>query len=312
MNNVEYLILSSTIDYSTDLICYELNNLKKKYLRINRDNFNEYKIVYSLDNESMMIDFDNEQYFLSNNQLKGIYYRAPVFLRSHKHYGVDEQLSRSQWSAFLRNLIVFNNANWVNHPVDTYRAENKIFQLKTAKESGLLIPESYVGNNLPDNIDIKKNYIVKSLDTALFYDGEQELFTYSSVLSGKQLTESNIQNAPIIIQECLEKKIDLRVTYVDGWLFPVSITKQGVGIEGDWRKNKKDELIYNKIDLPNDISEKTQKLMKKLNLRFGGLDFALVDGRYYFIEVNPTGEWAWIVGATGMPIDKKIAETLIL
>lgn len=310
MNNIEYLILSSTLDYSTDLICYELSNLGKNYLRLNRDCFNEYEIIYSLEDETMQIVISDEIYILSNKELKGIYYRAPVFLRSHKHYNLDEQLSRSQWSAFLRNLIVFNNAKWINHPVQTYQAENKLFQLKIAREVGLLTPKTYVGNTLPENIIDKKNYIVKSLDTALFYDGEQELFTYSSVLNGNELKKSNIQNAPIIIQDCIENKIDLRVTYIEGEMFAASITKNGYGIDGDWRKNKKEELSYQKINLPKEVVNNITKLMQRLNLTFGGIDFALVDEKYYFIEVNPTGEWAWLKTAVNFSIDKEIVKAL--
>ena len=39
MNEVNYLVISSTIDYSSDLICAELEKRKLNYLRINRDLF---------------------------------------------------------------------------------------------------------------------------------------------------------------------------------------------------------------------------------------------------------------------------------
>lgn len=41
---VEYFIISHSIDYSTDLICYELKQRNVKYLRINRDKFSDLKI----------------------------------------------------------------------------------------------------------------------------------------------------------------------------------------------------------------------------------------------------------------------------
>lgn len=51
-------------------------------------------------------------------------------------------------------------------------------------------------------------------------------------------------------------------------------------------------------------------LLKSLGLRFGGIDLAVSDGEYYFLEVNPTGEWAWLVDATALPIDEAIAGAL--
>lgn len=311
MNEVEYLIISSTHDYSTDLVCCELNHRKKKYLRINRDRFQEYDIIYSLENNTIEIKMDGKQYLLKNDNILGIYFRAPVFLRSHKKYLLNEQLIRSQWSAFIRNLVVFDKAKWINNPVDTYKAENKMYQLKCANDIGLMTPKTYVGNIIPDNIVEENNYIVKSLDTALFYNENQELFTYSSIISGKELKLANIKDAPIILQECLENKLDLRVTVIGDKLFPVSITCSGSGIVGDWRKNKKDTLTYNCFDLPDEIRTKILMLMKKLNLSFGGVDLILKEDKYYFIEVNPTGEWGWLESANFMPISSEIVNALI-
>ncbi len=40
------------------------------------------------------------------------------------------------------------------------------------------------------------------------------------------------------------------------------------------------------------------------------MDLILHNGIYYFIEVNPTGEWAWLVNKTGLRIDKAICDYL--
>ena len=310
MNDIEYLIISSSIDYSTDLVCFDLHERKKRYLRLNRDKFGEYEIIFSLQNREMTIKLDNRLYTVRNDTLKGIFFRAPVFLRSHKKYNVNEQLYRSQWSSFIRNLIVFDKAKWINHPVNTYRAENKLYQLQCAQNAGLPTPETFVGNMLPESITSTSKYIVKSLDTALFYDGLQEYFTYSSVVGGNELAESNIKDAPIILQEFLEDKRDIRVTVIGNKIFPVGITKNGENIYGDWRKNAKEDLQYMPETLPKGISNSIIKLMNILGLSFGGVDLAFSGGRYYFIEVNPTGEWGWLSQYSSIPLEKAIVNEL--
>lgn len=312
MNDVNYLVVSSTIDYSSDLICYELERRGKSYLRINRDHFAEYNILHTLETDCLNIKMNDSAYKITPENLKAVYFRAPVFLRTGKTYSLQEQLYRSQWSAFIRNLITFDKAKWVNHPVATYRSENKLYQLKCAKRFELAVPTTYVGNSLPDNIKSECTYIVKSLDTALFYDGEQEMFTYSTMVTGQELLNSEIKSAPVIIQECLHNKTDLRVTVIGDKIFPVSITKSGRKIEGDWRQNAKEELSYDRINLPSKMHNQILDLMRFLGLEFGGIDFALVDGKYYFIEVNPTGEWGWLVSASHLPIDKAIVNSLIM
>lgn len=44
MNEINYLVLSNTIDYSSDLICAEFEKRELNYLRINRDLFQEYEL----------------------------------------------------------------------------------------------------------------------------------------------------------------------------------------------------------------------------------------------------------------------------
>lgn len=313
MNKIDYLIVSSTIDFSTDMVCYRLLEDNEKFYRLNRDEFLKHKIVVDLQNEVMIISIDGEEYEAQFEHLKGIFFRAPVFLRtqSKKELSVQEQLERNQWSSFLRNLIVFKNANWINNPVSTYRAENKIFQLCIAKEYGLAVPVTYISNCTDFNLESDKKYIVKSLDTALFYDMEnnKEMFTYSNVVSGSELNEYDLTSAPIFIQEFLNPKIDCRVTYVQGKLFPVKILQNGKGMYGDWRI-RKEELEYIPFQLPKYVENAIHKLMKKLELNFGGIDLAIVSGKYYFIEVNPTGEWGWLEVKTGTNISKTIKRAL--
>lgn len=312
MHDVNYLVVSSTIDYSSDLICYELERRGKNYLRINRDHFAEYEILHSLDADCLNIKMDDSTYKITSDTLRSVYFRAPVFLRTGKTYSLQEQLYRSQWSAFIRNLITFDKAKWVNHPVATYQAENKLYQLKCAKRFGLAVPTTYTGNSLPADITRECTYIVKSLDTALFYDNGQEMFTYSTMVTGQELLNAEIKSAPVVIQECLHNKTDLRITVIGDELFAVSITKNGRKIEGDWRQSDKDDLTYDRIDLPPKIHQQILDLMRFLGLEFGGIDFALVDGTYYFIEVNPTGEWGWLASASYLPIDKAIVNSLVM
>lgn len=50
----------------------------------------------------------------------------------------------------------------------------------------------------------------------------------------------------------------------------------------------------------------------RLGLRFGALDFLVTpSGEWYFLEVNPNGQWAWIEQETGLPISSAIADALI-
>lgn len=310
MSEVEHLILSSTLDFSTDYVCYEMNKRGLSYLRLNRDRFLSYLIRYRVESGSLEIKIGDNNYIIEPKTLKSVFFRAPVYIRTNKTYSLEKQLYRSQWSSFIRNLTVFSKAKWLNHPMYTYQAENKMYQLDIAQKFGLKIPDTMISNDSQGLCD-DCLYVVKALDTPLFYENNQELFTYSTVSTGKDIKQSSLKEAPVIIQNCLQPKIDLRVTVVGNHLFPVSITKNNQGISGDWRKTRKEDLQYKPVEIPVEISEKLLDIMSYLNLSFGGIDLAFSKGEYYFIEVNPTGEWGWLVRTVGLDIPKAIVDWMV-
>lgn len=317
MSDVKHLIISSSIDFATDYICIELQKRKEQYLRINRDQFNQYKVCFNSFDKELTIENGASHYFINDGTLKSVYFRAPVFIRSNKDYTVEQQVYRSQWSAFIRNISVFDHAKWINSPEKTFQAENKMLQLGIAKKIGMDVPKTVVSNYFSDSLANDFGschlYAVKALDTALFYDNntEEEYFTYTQILTKEELLKESLQEAPVFIQECISNKTDIRVTIIGEKLFASKITKDGKGIDGDWRHNPKETLQYSKCQLPRGLEIKIIKIMRALGLNFGGMDLAYSNGKYYFIEVNPTGEWAWLMKPTGYPISKEIVNFMV-
>lgn len=313
MSKIEILVISDTMDFTTDYICLELQRRNANYLRVNRNKFKDYKVVVDIGSLILYITINDKEYIINNSNLKSIYYRAPIYLHDtyKPNLSVEKQLYRSQWAAFLRNLVLFDNAEWLNNPIDTFRAENKMLQLKYAERIGMKYPHTLLLNSI-ENIGLnrEKDYIIKSLDTVLLRQGNKEAFVYSSVITGKELMKSEFAVAPVIIQEYLYPKVDLRVTVIGEKVFAVKIVKKGIGIAGDWRKEK-DNVDFIEFDLPIDINKKCIKIVNNLGLAFGGVDLILHNGIYYFIEVNPTGEWAWLVNRAGLKIDKAICDYLL-
>lgn len=306
----EVLIISNLHDYSTDHVIYQLQKHDINYLRLNRDQFNEYKlsinpITNQIFGKTMKFDFE-----ISEENLKSIYFRAPIYLRSHqrKNLTLEENISRDQWSSFLRSLMIFENVIWINHPKSTFLSENKPYQLKVANKIGFEIPNTIITNEIPEKIS--DLIAVKTLEPVIFDVGDKESFVYTNIRKFEELYDYDLSTAPIIIQEAIIPKIDVRVTVIGNNVYSVTIKKNNFGVDGDWRTIKND-LTYELIQLPNSIKEKCVKLIKKLNLYFGCIDLVLKDNRYYFIEINPTGEWDWLMYNLDLDIDVKIADYLI-
>lgn len=197
----------------------------------------------------------------------------------------------------------------MNNPVATYRAENKFLQLRIAQKVGFLCPITYACNINTAPSAMGKEVVVKSIDTALMHSDKNEYFAYTNVIKSKELGKYENSIAPFFIQSYIHPKIDIRVSVVSNQVYPIAITKNKKGIDGDWR-TQKDALEYEKIKLPDIVRKQCVDLVKALSLEFGGIDLALCNGKYYFIEINPTGEWAWLVDKAGIEVHSSIGDFL--
>jgi glutathione synthase/RimK-type ligase-like ATP-grasp enzyme len=247
------------------------------------------------------------EYYIDQHTLKSVYYRAPTFLRDIFQENVDEeeQLFRTQWTAFVRSLIVFEDVKWVNNPVDTYKAEMKPLQLYYANKVGLKLPHTVASNFTRTNVD--KRIAIKSIDTAIINKGDEEAFIYTSIIEMGEM-EAGHHRSPFFIQEALIPKTDIRVTIIDDDVIAIKIFSLE-GINVDWRKYK-GQIQYELFVLPEEIKEKCLALVKLLNLRFGAIDLLIFDNDFYFIEINPTGEWSWLQKNTGFHFDELISKSL--
>jgi glutathione synthase/RimK-type ligase-like ATP-grasp enzyme len=292
---VDILILSSIFDFSVDLVTQNLEKRELRYLRLNKENLSEYRITVIPDEILMKIECA-EGTFIVDDNVHSVWFRQPIFLRNTpgETLTVKEQLVRSQWMAFLRSLSIFKNAAWMNWPESTYLAETKAFQLMQAHKLGFRIPKTKIGNNVKEFIGFNQDVIIKSLDTVLLREGDDCLFTYSTIESPNNFRDEEVYEAPLTVQEYISHKTDIRVTVVGNKLFAVKITSEGAGIKEDWRVLNKDKLEYTDIDLPDEINNLCFQLVKKLGLNFGAIDLIESHGKYIFIEINPTGEWGWI------------------
>ena len=307
----EILIISNPHDYSTDHVVYQLEKTNAKYIRLNRSQFGEYELTLNPLNNTIYGKTKACEFEINEKTLKSIYYRAPIYLRTHirKELTIEDKIARDQWTSFLRSLMVFDNVLWINHPQSTFLAENKPYQLKVANEIGFNVPRTIISNKLPEE-KFSDKLAIKTLEPAIFDMDDKQTFIYTNLYDYKNLKEYDFSLAPMIIQEAIIPKIDIRITIIDENVYPVAIKYEDNGVDEDWR-TRKDDLHYELIELPEDIENKCLKLLKRLNLNFGCIDLVKQSDDYYFIEINPTGEWDWLMYNLNLDIDVKIAKHLM-
>ena len=302
------LILSGLYDYSTDLVALALQDAGVPYVRLNREQLADHRLTLNPAGPELLVEGPAGIHRIGP-ALGAVWFRQPVFLRNTPVVPLapEEQLDRSQWTAFLRALCVFRQARWMNAPSATYLAESKPYQLCLAANCGFRVPNTLVTNNAARiRAAFPENLVIKSLDTVLLRNGDECLFTYTTEASGKDLTEEEVIAAPLLAQTALEAKTDIRVTMIGQEVFAVRILAQGSGIPGDWRVVPKEELEYQDTVLDDDTARSCVRLTRELNLAFGAIDLIETPQGLYFIEINPTGEWGWLSNKE-RPLDRAIA-----
>lgn len=309
---VEVLILASLYDFPTDRVCLELQRRGVRFARINRETLPDSKI--RLDPIAPRLEIDTAgASWIVDDTIRSVLWRQPTFLRNAPGVAltVDEQLDRSQWSAFVRGLALFDSARWMNDPAATYRAEAKPWQLRHAARAGWPTPPSLITNDSQADFaaHLGRRVAVKPVDTVLLREGSTQHFAYTQLMDAAQLATEDLQAVPVIVQRALEGKTDIRVTVVEDHAWAVAIQRAGAGVEGDWRRQKKADLQYVDITLPGDVHDRCIALVRDMGLRFAGVDLVQQGDLFSFIEINPTGEWGWLDGPD-RPIAAAIADAL--
>lgn len=309
------VIVSTVADIATDAVVGHLNSLGAQYTRINTE-----ELPFD---GSVTIDYrtaERTSISISHSVLSptSIWYRR---LRSPPcppgmDPGIYEFCLRENRSAIVGGLIT-QRTRWMSHPTAVWASEYKPYQLRVAQDTGLRIPRTIVSN---DPAAIRLAYrefgsmIVKPTRSGHFKQGSEEFSIFTSRLTDEHLGAlDDARWAPSIYQELIKKRYDIRVTCVGQRVFAAAIHSQTDPLACvDWRQTGNPELPHSPIELPAELIEGIRRLMARLGLEFGCLDFALTpEGDYVFLEVNPGGQWLWLDDQLDLGISRSVAQWLM-
>jgi hypothetical protein len=148
--------------------------------------------------------------------------------------------------------------------------------------------------------------IVKSLTSDSIGGGDR-------VLYATRAKESELDpKFPWMVQEYVEADKDVTVAFVRDRLFAFELSRDGfLDRTIDWRELPVDATAGNwrPHSLPPECEQAVFRFMQDMGLHFGRLDFLVRGDRYWFLEVNPNGQWAWLdaEGKHGL-LDKVVRE----
>lgn len=218
----------------------------------------------------------------------------------------------------LVGMLLASPARFMSAPPAVWAAENKLYQLESARRLGLPIPRTIVTNS-PKAIraafsEFGGQMIIKPAKSGYVdYGPEQHAIFTNRFLEEHLDRVDSARLCPAIYQELLHKECDVRVTVVGRKIFVAEIDSQGdPAARIDWRHTTNPNLPHRPGRLPPEIEAGVLALMSSLGLTFGAIDLVkTTDGDYRFLEVNPNGQWLWIEDQLGFDISSEVAEWLM-
>jgi hypothetical protein len=138
--------------------------------------------------------------------------------------------------------------------------------------------------------DAGRTSVVKSLTS--------QRVAAKSVLFTTRVQEDQLSPAsPWMIQDLVEADKDVTVVCIRDALFAFEFDRGGLPERVlDWRQARvrNPDQAWRPHQLPPATADSIRQFMDRMSLHYGRLDFLLAGDRYWFLEVNPNGEWGWL------------------
>jgi len=119
----------------------------------------------------------------------------------------------------------------------------------------------------------------------------------SVLFTTRVVPEQLSPRSPWFLQSYVLAEHDITIVFVRDALFAFALARVDFPSDiVDWRRARILAPAQHWVshELPQDVAAAVRRFMGDMSLHYGRLDFLLADGTYYFLEVNPNGEWGWL------------------
>ena len=316
------LIISDTFEQSTCKVIDWLLFFNKKYIVITDKTLVD---VIEIDIPKDFTISINNQY-IKYSEICSVWYRRGFI--NICNVDINNKIENIEVAKAMSNTIKIENKSieqYLNYMLlrkknvnnFLYSRVNKLLVLQKAFEIGLNIPNSVVTNDKNILQNLQKNHkhlITKTIAEASGFESENFLFTtYTEKVTKELINTINDKFYHSFFQKQIDKKYEIRTFYLDGKCYSMAIFSQ---------QNNKTKIDFRKYDnefpnrnvpfkLPIMIENKIKILMDSFNLNSGSLDFIYgTDSKFYFLEINPIGQFGMVSYPCNYNLEKKIAEFL--
>ncbi|MFJ5225406.1 ATP-grasp ribosomal peptide maturase [Streptomyces sp. NPDC088400] len=242
-------------------------------------------------------------------QLRAVYWRRPTWPAFQNLGDDDARFAAAQVRYGLGGtLYALDSPLWVNHPLRNAAADYKPAQLALAQRLGLTVPPTLVTNDpgeAREFITVHGQVIYKTLRWTPYERNGIPVTGWADPVTAAEIDDS-VRVTPHLFQARVDKVADVRVLVVGRRTFTVRIDSGLL----DWRKDYS-ALSYAVVDLPDHMDKALLAYLGHFGLVSGSFDLSVDQaGDYWWLELNPNGQWGWLEEKTGLKMSAAFADLL--
>lgn len=322
INHSMIFIISEILDSSSNNVIDWVLASTNNFIRVNKFDLDIVSISY----ESKDVIFKYKNTEMSSKEISSFWYRRG-YIQSHYEPNLNNhQLERhayyhldNEWNEIIRFFTETFEKKTIDRLGSYQVKDKKLTQLYNAKDCGLIIPRTLITTKKSELISFKEkcnnSIITKGIDSSPSFTFENtSLEGYTELVSNEFIQSLPSTFPPSMFQENIEKLYELRIFYLKETFYSMAIFSQkNEQTKTDVRKY--DDVKPNRTipyQLPQNIQKSLKNFMISMDLDTGSIDM-LVDknNNFYFLEVNPNGQFGMVSTPCNYYIERAIAKKLV-
>lgn len=299
------LIVSNNNEGTTTEVIKWLYQMKKEFIRVDEDEIFDIKMF----NNKLFLQGNTSSFFVDD--ITSVWYRRGGIKFRRLRYTHDSvNLHMNEVQHWLEDYVfhTLEEKRTINKQRKIHL--NKLMVLEKAKEAGLDVPKFFLSNKIDGDVKLGKTIVKPLAGNPILQSITEDCYgvMYTAIV------DENIESEFFIsfFQEKIEKDFEIRTFYLNGKCWSTAIFSQNDDqTKVDFRKYNDEKPNRNlPYRLPEETERRCKNLMEKIGLNCGSLDFIKKGEKYFFLEVNPVGQFLAPSDNCNYSLDKLVADSL--